>query len=367
MKKIFSILIVSVIFFPKNVLADWSNSKYFQCFVTKRYTARAKLKPPGQNFYSWTYDGGCGYASTNISSFAVNSTSNCGYAESYRNSGGGSGNGWSSCGWQHGTDTDLLPPFFDFTPMKANGVAKSENDENYTYSGLADDGIHFNKENRKISIINLKGKLAVHSSDIHNSYSTVQIEIYTFRINDGKPIKENSLWKAKATIINGKLFVEGEFYKSDFKNMTTADSSIYLIEGISKEYTLPENIKLENVCIKVSGDGGNFGRGISSEYSPNLNSEEGRIFIKELKSEITFDFKILMQENFVTALITKNSSKKLINEVYIVSLSGQKVLTKKINKDDLRLNIDISTIPSGIYLYMIKSGNEYYSKKFIKK
>lgn len=366
MKKLIFSLIVVTFFSVENVFADWSNAKYFQCAITKRYTARAKLKPPGQLFYSWTYDGGCGYASTNISSYAVNNTSNCGYAESFRNSGGGSGSGWSKCGWKHGEDVDFLPSFFNFAPMKAIGIQKSENDENYTYSGLADNGIEYNELTRTISIDNLNGKLLISSLDLLNSYSTFQVEIYTFEIINGEPVKSTSLWKAKASIINGKLFLEGNFIQSDFQDRTTGNNYEFGIQGVHKQYILPNNINIENVCVEVSGDGGNLGGGISDKYAPNLDSSEGRIFVDELKKDITFDFNVLLKNGSVTGFVTTNNHEKIIDEISILSLSGQVLKTMKVDLARTEMTVDVSAYSSGVYLFMMKSGDEYYSKKFFK-
>lgn len=366
MKKLIFSLVVMTFFSVENVFADWSNAKYFQCAITKRYTARAKLKPPTQNTYSWTYDGGCGYASTNISSYAVNNTSNCGYAQSFRNSGGGSGSGWSQCGWKHGEDVDFLPSFFNFAPMKAIGIQKSENDENYTYSGLADNGIEFNESNRTISIDNLNGKLLVRSLDIFNSYSTFQVEIYTFEIINGEPVKSTSLWKAKASIINGKLFIEGNFNQTEFQDRRNGNNYEYGIQGVRKQYVLPDNINIESVCVEVSGDGGNLGGGISPKYAPNLDSEEGRIFTDNLKENVKFDFNVLLKDGFVTGFVTTNNFEKVINEVSILSLSGQVLKTTKVDIARAEMTIDVSDLSSGVYLFMMKSGEEYYSKKFFK-
>jgi len=366
MKKLIFSLILVTFFSVENVFADWSNARFFQCAVTKRYTARAKLKPPSQNTYSWTYDGGCGYASTDISSYAVNQTSNCGYAQSFRNAGGGSGSGWSQCGWKHGEDVDLLPPFFNFAPMKSIGVQKSENDENYTYSGLADNGIEYNESNRTISINNLNGKLLVRSMDLINSYSTFQVEIYTFEIIDGQTIKSTTLWKAKATIVNGELLLEGDFTLSEFQDRRNGNNKEFGIQSVNKRFVLAQNINIENVCVEVSGDGGNLGGGITPKYAPNMDSEEGQIFIDNLKSEVQFDFNILLKDDVVTGFVTTNNLEKVINEISVVSLSGQVL---KVRKDDLsreELTFNVSDLSSGVYLFMIKSGDEYYSKKFFK-
>jgi len=366
MKKLIFSLILVTFFSVENVFADWSNARFFQCAVTKRYTARAKLKPPSQNTYSWTYDGGCGYASTDISSYAVNQTSNCGYAQSFRNAGGGSGSGWSQCGWKHGEDVDLLPPFFNFAPMKSIGVQKSENDENYTYSGLADNGIEYNESNRTISINNLNGKLLVRSMDLINSYSTFQVEIYTFEIIDGQTIKSTTLWKAKATIVNGELLLEGDFTLSEFQDRRNGNNKEFGIQSVNKRFVLAQNINIENVCVEVSGDGGNLGGGITPKYAPNMDSEEGQIFIDNLKSEVQFDFNILLKDDVVTGFVTTNNLEKVINEISVVSLSGQVL---KVRKDDLsreELTFNVSDLSSGVYLFMIKSVDEYYSKKFFK-
>lgn len=366
MKKLILCFVLITFFSAEDVFASWSNARYFQCAVTKRYTARAKLKPPGQTFYSWTYDGGCSYASTSISSYAVNGTQNCGYATSFRNASGGSGSGWAQCGWSYGENVDSLPAFFSFVPMKSIGVQKPENDENYTYSGLTDNGIEFNSSNRTISIRNLVGRLNVQSLDIANSYSTFQIEIYTYRVTNGEPVKSNVLWRAKASIINGELFLEGDFQDSEFHSTIQEPSYEYSIQGINKSFVLPNGINIDNVCVEISGDGGNLGRGVAKEFAANLDSEKGRILVNKMQSEINFDFNLSQSDKIISASIATNSLDKVIDEISIVSLSGQLVKSKNHNSSNDEIIIDISDIPSGVYLFMIKSGDEYYSKKFIK-
>lgn len=365
MKKLILSFIVISFFSIENALADWSSAKYFQCAVTKRYTARAKLKPPG-GVNNWTYDGGCGYAETTNSSLAVNGTYNCGYSYAYRNAGGGTGNGWASCGWSWGENVDNLQSSYSFAPMKSIGSPKPENDENLTFSELSDKGIDFDASARLISINNLIGKLKISSTDFRNSFSTIQIEIYTFIIIDGEPVRSKSLWKAKASILNGKLFVEGGFSPRDFNNTSDGSFAQFEINNVSKNYTLPSEINIEDVCVEVSGDGGNLGNGISQKYAPNFSSEEGRNFLDDQTSEVFFDFNVIVNNGYVNALITKNSDEIELSEISIISLSGQTISSKGNIFENNDLRLDINDLPSGVYLLMIKSADTYYSKKFFK-
>lgn len=363
MKKIFLSIALSIFLFSGSAFADWSTHRYFQCKVTKKFTARAKLKPPGQLFYTQTYDGGCGYAEADLSSLAVNNTPNCGYAWAKANgSNANQRSGWAQCGWSWGENVDLVPAFFSFAPMFSKGEQKFENEANYTGAELNDDGINFNENTRTISIQNLNGFLRIISDDLLNSYTTFQINVYTFEMDGEEAIPVQTLWHAKASIINGALILEDNFQSSDFTDNSSGGTIEYGINAINKSVSISASIDIEEVCVEISGDGGNSGMGIPNNYTPTLSSEE----IDKIKSNVKFDFNLIVNNEIVKANITTNTSLKVINELSIVSLTGVVIKSKKILGKDDELSLGISDLPNGVYLLMIKSDDEYYSKKFFK-
>ena len=367
MKKSILILGVSLVVFSENALADWSTTRYFQCAVTKKFTARAKLKKPGDLTYSWTYDSGCGYAETTNSSEAVTQDMNNHNAYVWVRCDGSNSNqrsGWSTNGWSWGSNVDYLAPNFSFAPMYSKGNPYFENKENLTAGTFNDQGIDFDEKSRTISIKNINAFLQVNSQDLKNNFSTFQVKIYTFVMHGEESVPSKMLWSAKASIINGELFLEGNFNHSDFKNNSKDMNKIFSIDNITKSIHLDESINIEDVCVQVSGDGGNYGIGVSDEYSPNLESSEGLSMINEIESNTNFNFITYIENETISSRITKNSENKKVEEVLIMSLDGRIIIKENILNEITSVNIsDLQPAP---YLYVIRIGDEYFSKKFIK-
>lgn len=364
MRKSFFAIGALVLMFSQSAFADWSTTRYFQCAATKRYTARAKLKPPGQTFYTWTYDGGCTYAETDISSLAVNGTSNCGYA--WARADGNNWNqrsGWASCGWSWGDDVDLLEPRYSFAPMYSDGALSFENPENLTAATLNDNGIDFDESSRMITIKSMNGFLKVSSTDIRNNYSTFQIKVATFTGNgDATKIKQ-VLWYAKASILNGELYLEGNFSESDFKNNSNHYDQIFTISDLTKGIRVPNDIDIEEVFVEVSGDGGNLGIGISDNYAPNLDTEKGAQLIAKMGTG--FNFSLVSSYDEITACLFEPGDIR-IDEVMIVALTGAVTISRKISAGETsEIRMNTSGLTSGAYLFMLRAGSDFYSKKFI--
>jgi hypothetical protein len=366
MKKILFSIVLSSFAISTNVFADWGTNRYFQCAITKKYTARAKLKPPGASTYSWTNDSGCTYAETDNSSLAVNGVANCAY--SWARCDGNNSNqrsGWAQCGWNWGENVDLVNPIYSFSPMLSIDEAKFENEENLTAAELNDNGIEFDEFSRAISISNLNGFLRVNSKDLKNNFSTFQILVYTFKIINGETVKDQLLWKAKATILNGELLLEGNFSQNEFSNKSNFNDAYFAINNVSKKIYVPTDINIENVTVEVSGDGGNLGIGISDNYAPDLNSTEAQAIVNEIQKSNDFNFNVYVENDILNAQILIGHNNINISEIQIISLSGQK-FSSNFSFDGEKYSTDISKLNSGAYLILFKKDNKFYSKKFIK-
>ena len=274
--------------------------------------------------------------------------------------------GWATAGWAYGENVDLVIPKHSYAPMYSKGDRFYENKENYSSSEINDEGVEFNEQNRTLTVNKISGLLNVNSQDLKNNYSTFQIKICTYKMFEDEAIISKVLWSAKATIINGELYLEGGFDSSDFINSSRGDSKMFKINGVSKSIILDKNINIDNVCVQVSGDGGNLGIGVTDEYAPDLESTNGKLLIYNLQKDTQFNFELFNTSETIGATLTKNTQNKSVDEIAILSLDGKTIKSNKLSGDNEIPSISIADLPSGAYLYLVKSGNDYFSKKFIK-
>ncbi len=350
--------------------ADWRTTYYAQCAITKRYGCTGKIKPPGKLTYFDIYDRGCTYADVNMTSYDVNQVANmagvhvrCDAADiNYRN-------GWAntSLGWAWGENVDYETPNYSFAPMYRNDLTTDVDIKNYTGATLNDEGVIFNEKNNSISIKNMNGFLKVSTEDLKNTFSTFQINVFTFKMVGDNAVPVKTLWKAKATIVNGELLLEGNFSASDFTNTSTENNKMFSIDGVSKEILIDKSISMENVSVEVSGDGGNFGIGVSNTYAPDLSTKEGQQIIKNIEAKTELNFDVINTTEKVNVFVTKNTGGKVIEEISILNLNGTTVKSRKVSIDE-KNNFELATydMPKGVYLVVLRSGSEYFSKKIIK-
>jgi hypothetical protein len=358
-------LVTVMVMLSQDVFADWSTTRFFQSSASKRFTVNAKLKPPGQATFNLATDGSSAYAVADISSVAVNGSTNCGHVEAITD--GANSNkrmGWAQRGWSWGEDVDALLPHYSMVPMYSKGVPAPGNPENFTAATLNDQGINYDANTRVISIKNLSGFLRVASSDLKNDYSTFQIKVATFK-GEGEDAKlVRTIWSAKAMIMNGQLLLEGNFTAAEFECFSDGNDKVYTLTDISKDIVIPAGIDISTVCVRVSGDGGNLGIGIPEVYAPA--SPEAADLQAQMLNGTSFNFNIGQANDEMIARISNNEAKITIDEVMLMTLDGKVMASRKVSANETgEIKMSTNGLANGSYLFMLKSKDQYFSKKFI--
>jgi hypothetical protein len=64
-------------------------------------------------------------------------------------------------------------------------------------------------------------------------------------------------------------------------------------------------------------------------------------------------------------IVSTNNSQSLINNISVFDLTGKEVLSRQSAVGSQQIEIDLSTLPKGIYIFSIKAGENYYNRKII--
>ncbi len=196
-------------------------------------------------------------------------------------------------------------------------------------------------------------------------YSDIEITFYFYpnSMEYGEDFwvrfKNNSGWHTVAAYASGTSFNNGSFYMATV-NISAVDypfasNSKFRIQCDASSNA--DQIYIDEVIITASGGG-------------NRMAQKPRQTIKKLyglddnaKYAGSEDMDFEAFPNPATDDLTILAPEK-INQVDILSITGQVMISKKSNKNEI--NMDVSTLNSGIYIITLKTEEEVMSRKFVK-
>jgi hypothetical protein len=236
-------------------------------------------------------------------------------------------------------------------------------------SNISTQQIDFDELTHSIVISGINARVGVDDPDMENAYATFKIWILDATdVNDENNAKVITTFQA--FVRNGQLILEGNMSANDFTAQN--NKAIYTLTGLTRTISIPQNISLDDVIVKVGADLGNLGDGINPEYSLNFNQQKYAGANKEIHDNARFQIDILGNPasgnlNFVVA----NGKRKYTSAtIDVYSCDGK--LVKHVYDGELAnlskdFCIDISSLPTGnYYLSTVTDTKEKFTRKFIK-
>ncbi len=271
-----------------------------------------------------------------------------------------------------GDKDDSRLPIFSNAPIIADN---NYNGDQGNYALNTCNSVVFDEENESIMLEGLELALTVSLMDLPNNYSTCLIQVESI-IEDEDDIPDQIYWSSKAFIYNGELILEGELsnYSDNFVQLGEGN---YQFNPMDLQIDISQiladyGLTMDDIQIACYVDGGNLGIGAPPEYLPD-GLIQNSVYLEQnslIEKSLNFNFELspVPAGNMLNISIT---SKESFNpDCNITDLQGrivQDIGAVEISEGSYDLKVDISTLPSGIYLVNFNDGNgKSYSRKLIK-
>ncbi len=217
---------------------------------------------------------------------------------------------------------------------------------------------------KSIRIRDNSGSVSAMTSPYLNmaSYSSVEVSFYFYpnsmengedfwlRYNDG------SGWQTVASWASGSSFSNNNFYTA---TVTLSSANYNLVNNGRFRFQCDASANADRVYIdEVIITGNGSGSRLSGESTSDISLVSGKTMLSDLD-----DLGYEVFPNPATSSLSIRTEDN-INEIKIISLTGQLIRTQTIQSDHVTL--DIAELKTGLYLLSIETDEEVLTQKFVK-